>query len=144
MPILPPSSNAQYAGAPLAAYFLSGIGVLTIVPGLIHTSCPTAAPASSRGSTSPGTVPPSSVCSPGRAPRRSCGASRCWSPRCATAAWCRCCSRWSCVERSLIALNLWLLKAAGDGHHPPAAYATLVALPLFVIALALSLRGRGR
>ena len=44
------------------------------------------------------------------------------------------------VERTLIGLNLWLLKAPADGHHPPEAYATLVALPLIAGALALSLR----
>ena len=40
MPILPPSTNAQYEGAPLAAYFLTAIGVLTIVSGGIHTFLP--------------------------------------------------------------------------------------------------------
>jgi hypothetical protein len=46
------------------------------------------------------------------------------------------------LERALIALNLWLLKASASGHHPPEAYATLVSLPLLLGALSLSLRGR--
>jgi hypothetical protein len=43
------------------------------------------------------------------------------------------------VERGLIAATLWL---DGGGHRPPAAYATLGVLPLLLIALWLSLRGR--
>ena len=40
MPFLPSSTNAQYAGAPIAAHFLTLVGVLTILPGLIHTFLP--------------------------------------------------------------------------------------------------------
>ena len=40
MSFLPPSSNAQYAGAPLSAYFLGLLGMLTIGPGLIHSFLP--------------------------------------------------------------------------------------------------------
>lgn len=31
--ILPPSSNADYLGAPAAAWFLVAVGVLSIIPG---------------------------------------------------------------------------------------------------------------
>jgi hypothetical protein len=47
------------------------------------------------------------------------------------------------VERSLIALNLWVLKATEAASRPPEAYATLVLLPLVAAALALALR-RGK
>lgn len=46
------------------------------------------------------------------------------------------------VERTLIGLNLWLLKAPESGRHPPEAYATLIALPLIAGALVLSMRAR--
>jgi hypothetical protein len=38
--MLPPSTNGHYTGAPVAAYFLTLAGVLTIVPGLIHAFLP--------------------------------------------------------------------------------------------------------
>jgi hypothetical protein len=46
------------------------------------------------------------------------------------------------AERSLIALNLWLLKPSGSEQRPPEAYATLVFLPLIATALAFSMRRR--
>lgn len=46
------------------------------------------------------------------------------------------------MERSLIALNTWVLKPAGTGHHPPEAYATLALLPLVAAALYFSLKRR--
>jgi hypothetical protein len=45
-------------------------------------------------------------------------------------------------ERSLIALNLLALTVPSNGHHPPGAYGTLVALPLLAAALVVSLRVR--
>jgi hypothetical protein len=42
-------------------------------------------------------------------------------------------------EKSLIALNGWVLKGAGASHHPPAHYAVLVAIPLLGGLLAASL-----
>lgn len=46
------------------------------------------------------------------------------------------------MERSLIALNSWVLKPSGTGHHPPEAYATLALLPLVAAALYFSLKPR--
>ena len=43
------------------------------------------------------------------------------------------------LERSIVALNLWLLKPGAAAHRPPEAYATLVALPLIALALGLAL-----
>ena len=45
------------------------------------------------------------------------------------------------LERSLHALNGWLLKS-GSGHHPPEHYAVLIVVPLLGLALAASLRTR--
>ncbi|MFN8948890.1 MAG: hypothetical protein ACK5YG_14425, partial [Alphaproteobacteria bacterium] len=46
------------------------------------------------------------------------------------------------VERSIIAVNQWVLKATGTGHQPPEAYVTLVALPLVALMLGLALARR--
>lgn len=40
MALLPPSTNADYAGARSAPWFLAAAAVLTIVPGLIHSFLP--------------------------------------------------------------------------------------------------------
>ncbi|GGB64523.1 hypothetical protein GCM10010833_19580 [Blastomonas aquatica] len=45
------------------------------------------------------------------------------------------------LERSLHALNFWVLKPGA--HHPPESYAVLVALPLIALFLAIALRRRG-
>lgn len=45
------------------------------------------------------------------------------------------------AERGLHALNFWVLKSGN--HHPPESYAVLVALPVIVLFLALALRHRG-
>ncbi|MDO9127453.1 hypothetical protein [Parvibaculum sp.] len=47
------------------------------------------------------------------------------------------------LERAIIALNTWVLKPGEGAHHPPEAYATLAALPVLAVLLALSLRRRG-
>lgn len=38
--LLPPSTDAQYRGAPFAAHLLTVFGALTVVPGLIHSFLP--------------------------------------------------------------------------------------------------------
>jgi hypothetical protein len=45
------------------------------------------------------------------------------------------------LERTLHALNFWVLKSGG--HHPPESYAVLVALPVIALFLLLSLKRRG-
>jgi hypothetical protein len=44
-------------------------------------------------------------------------------------------------ERSLHALNFWVLKPGT--HHPPESYAVLVAIPVIALFLLLALRRRG-
>ena len=140
--MLPPSTNGHYTGAPLAAYFLTVMGVLTIVPGLIHAFLPDGGAGvfagldlSENGATIIGAFAWA-------------GATQIvWGVTLLVAS-----LRYRSFvppllvlvlfERSLIALNLWLLKAPSNGHHPPGAYGTLVALPLLVAALALSMRVR--
>jgi hypothetical protein len=140
MAFLPESTNAQYAGAPLASRFLGLLGVLTIAPGLIHTFVPDGGAGviagmdlSGNGASIVGVFAWA-------------GATQIvWGVTLLVAS-----LRYRSLvplllalvllERTLIGLNLWLLKAPADGHHPPEAYATLVALPLIAGALALSLR----
>jgi hypothetical protein len=40
MPLLPPSTNADYRGAAAAPWFLGLVAVLTLVPGAIHSFLP--------------------------------------------------------------------------------------------------------
>jgi hypothetical protein len=139
---LPASSNAQYAGSPLAARFLSLVGALTIAPGLIHTFLPDGGAGviagldlSRNGATVIGVFAWA-------------GATQIvWGISLLVAS-----LRYRSLvppllalvlaERSLIALNIWLLKPSSSGHHPPEAYATLVSLPIIVAALLISMRRR--
>lgn len=142
MSLLPPSSNAHYTGAPLAAWFLTFLGIATIGPGLIHSFLPDGGAGviagidlSRDGATIVGVFAWA-------------GATQLvWGTTLLVAS-----LRYRTLvpallalvafERSLIALNLWLLKPSASGQHPPGAYATLISLPLILAALALSLRGR--
>ena len=140
MPFLPPSTNAQYTGAPLAAWFLAFVGATTIAPGSIHTFLPDGGA---------GVIAGIDLSQNGAAVIGAfawAGATQIvWGITLLTAA-----LRYRSfvppllalllVERGLIALNLWWLKAPPTGHRPPEAYATLVALPLLAAALAYSRR----
>ena len=46
------------------------------------------------------------------------------------------------LERGLMALQGWVLRAPSGGHHPPEHYASLAASLLAATFLALSLRAR--
>ena len=142
MSFLPASTNAEYAGSPLAARFLSLIGALTIAPGLIHTFLPDGGAGviagldlSANGATVIGVFAWA-------------GATQIvWGISLLVAS-----LRYRSLvppllalvvaERSLIALNIWLLKPSSSGHHPPEAYATLISLPVIIAALVFSLRTR--
>ena len=142
MSFLPPSTNAHYAGAPLAAYFLTFVGITTLGPGLIHTFLPDGGA---------GVIAGMDLSGNGAAivgVFAWAGATQIvWGLTLLV-----CSVRYRSLvpplfallllERSLIALNLWVLKAPVGGHPPPEAYATLVTLPLLLGALWLSLRGR--
>ena len=142
MSFLPPSTNSQYTGAPIAAHFLTLVGVLTILPGLIHTFLPDGGAGviagldlSVNGAIVIGVFAWA-------------GATQIvWGTTLLVAS-----RRFRslvppllvlvAVERALIALNIWVLKASATGHRPPEAYATLISLPLLLAAIALSLRDR--
>jgi hypothetical protein len=140
MSLLPPSTNAQYRGAPLAAHFLTLVGILTLVPGAIHRFLPDGGA---------GVIAGIDLSRDGAAVIRAfawAGATQIvWGVTLIVAS-----LRYRTLvplllallvlERSLIAATLWL--GASGGHRPPAAYATLIVLPLLLGALALSLRAR--
>lgn len=44
------------------------------------------------------------------------------------------------VERTLAAVAGWITKASPSGHHPPENYAVIIAAPLILLFLILSLR----
>ena len=139
--LLPPSTNAQYRGALLAAYFLTLVGILTLIPGAIHRFLPDGGA---------GVIAGIDLSRDGAAVIRAfawAGATQIvWGVTLVVAS-----LRYRSLvplllallvlERSLIAATLWL-GAGGSGHRPPAAYATLAVLPLLLGALALSLRTR--
>ena len=138
MTLLPPSTNDRYTGAPLAAYFLTLSAVLTILPGCIHVFLPDGGAGVIAG-IDLGPCGPTII---------------------ALFAWAGATQialglvmlivslrhrdlvplllALVILERTLHALDGWVLKAGN--RHPPEHYAVLVALPLLVIALVLSLR----
>jgi hypothetical protein len=139
MPLLPPSTNDQYRGSLIAARFLALLGVLTVVPGCIHTFLPDGGAGVIAG-----------------IDLRTCGplvvALFAWAgaTQIAFGAMMLLVAlrhrplvpvtlALVLLERSLHALDGWLLKGGG-GHHPPEHYAVLVGVPLLAIALAASLR----
>jgi hypothetical protein len=46
------------------------------------------------------------------------------------------------IERGLMSIDGWLLKGAASGHHPPEHYASPVVVVLTTVFLVLSMRGR--
>ena len=138
---LPPSTNAHYTGAPIAAGFLAFVGLSTIGPGLIHAFLPDGGAGVIAGMDLSGNgAAVIGVFAWAGATQIVWGVTllaaslryRSLVPPLLALVLC---------ERTLIALNLWWLKAPASGHHPPEAYATLVALPLLLGAFVLSLRG---
>ena len=140
MRLFPPSTNEAYSGSPAAAYFLTVFGVLTVVPGCIHTFAPDGGA---------GTIAGLDLSRNGRvivAIFAWAGATQIAFGLAALVVSLRYRTlvplmlALALIERTLHALNAWLLKGGGAGHHPPEHYAVLVAIPLLLAAFALSLR----
>ena len=141
MALLPPSTNDRYRGSVVSACFLAVLGVLTIVPGCIHVFLPDGGAGVIAGIDL-------QTCRPivialfawAGATQIAFGAMmllvalqhRPLVP--ATLAL-------VLLERSLHALDGWILKG-GSGHHPPEHYAVLILVPVLALALAASLRTR--
>ncbi|HLK26112.1 MAG TPA: hypothetical protein VKT30_15765 [Caulobacteraceae bacterium] len=139
--LLPPSTNGDYRGASASAWFLALAAVLTLGPALIHSFLPDGGATSIAG--------------------LKLGADRSvvigvfrWEGATQLAlglAMLAVAVRYRTlaplflllliVEEGLSALQAWVLTPAG-GHHPPEHYGALVATPLAVLFLALSLAPR--
>ena len=141
--LLPPSTNSQYHGSLLSAYFLTLLSVLTIVPGCIHSFLPDGGAGVIAGL----------------------DLGQCRSVIVALFAWAGATqivfgltmllasTRYRSsvplvlllvvLERGLHALNAWVLTGGGAGHRPPEHYAVLLGLPFVIVALAFALRDRG-
>jgi hypothetical protein len=141
MSLVPASTNDRYRGSVAAAWFLAALGVLTIVPGAIHVFLPDGGAGVIAG-IDLGACGPTVIAlfAWAGATQMAFGAMmlliavrhRPLVP--ATLAL-------VLLERSLHALDGWLLKT-GSGHHPPEHYAALIGAPLLAVALAASLRTR--
>src|SRR5262249_23321290 len=141
LPLLPPSTNDDYRGSILAARFLALLAVLTIVPGCIHTFLPDGGAGVIAG-IDLGPCAPVIVALFAWA-----GATQIAVGLVMLAVALRYRPLVPLVlavvlfERSLHALDGWILKGSGR-HHPPEHYAVLVGLPLLTLALRASLRPR--
>jgi hypothetical protein len=140
---LPPSTNQDYHGSPLAAKFLFLLSVLTIVPGCIHSFLPDGGAGVIAGLdlTSCGTViialfawAGATQIVLGTVMLLAATRYRTFVPLVLALV---------AFERGLHALNAWLPNEARIGHRPPEHYAVLVGLPLVLAALVLSLRNAG-
>ena len=139
-PFLPASTNAQYRGSPLAAWFLTFVGITTIGPGLIHVFLPDGGAGviagldlSGSGAQIVGVFAWA-------------GATQIvWGTTLLAAS-----LRYRSfvppllalllLERGLMAFCQWVWKGGAGEHRPPEAYATLAVLPLLAGALALARR----
>ena len=140
MSLLPPSTNADYRGAPAAAWFLGLAAVLTLAPGLIHSFLPDGGAGVIAGLDMGGgrdlvigvfrwegaTQLALGVCMLAVAVRY-----RPLTPLFLLAV---------IIERGLMSLQAWVLTRPADGHHPPEHYASPVTVLLAAVFLALSLR----
>jgi hypothetical protein len=140
MRFLSPSTNDRYGGSILSAWFLTAFSVLTIIPGCIHTFAPDGGA---------GTIAGLDLSQNGRviiAVFAWAGATQIAFGIAALIISLRyrdlvpLMLSLAIVERSLHAVNAWLLKGGAAGHHPPEHYAVLVGLPLLAAAFVLSLR----
>jgi hypothetical protein len=144
MVLLPASTNADYRGAAISAWFLALVGVLTVAPGAIHYFLPDGGAGiiagidlSQNGATIVSVFAwmgamqiPHGLAEIAVALRY-----RTLVPLFLALA---------LLERSLMALDAWVLKGADAVHRPPEHYGSLAFLPLIALFLALSLREDGR
>lgn len=142
--MLPPSTNADYAGALSAAWFLALAGIGKLIPGIIHYALPDGGAGVIAG------------IDMGAAHGAIVG----------TFAWMGATQIPYALAQLLVALRYrtlvpiflllafvefalgaaaaWTFKAPVGGHHPPNHYGVLVAAPLALIFLALALRTKPR
>lgn len=139
MSLLPPSTNADYRGAPSAAIFVVLVGVMSIIPGLIHYGLPDGGAGVIGGvdlTTRAHTIIAifawfGALQIPHGIGQLIIGLRyRTLVPLTLALV---------IVERGLMALDGWFLKGSG-GHHPPEHFASVLAVVLASVFLVLSLR----
>lgn len=142
MSLFPPSTNADYRGARSSVVFLGLAAALTIVPGLIHSFAPDGGAVGIAGlDLGDRRDLVVSVFAWEGATQLALGLGmlavalryRPLTPLFTALV---------IVERGLMALQGWVLKAPASGHHPPEHFASLAVIPLALVFLALSLRSR--
>jgi len=142
MGILPPSTNDQYAGAKVSAWFLTLAAALTIIPGAIHYFLPDGGAGVIGGvdlSTRADVI--IAIFAWYGAMQMPFGALlliislryRTLVPLCLLLA---------AVQQGLGAFAGWVFKATASGHHPPEHYGSLIGTALGIVFFALSLGGR--
>jgi len=142
--MFPESSNNQYKGAIAAAWFLGVLGLFSLAPGAIHYLMPDGGAGViahlDMGERAPLIIGVfawmgATQIAYGLAQLAVALRYRALTPLFLTLA---------LIERSLGAVAAWITKGGVSGHHPPENYGVLVALPLIVGFLALSLTPRRR
>lgn len=142
MSLFPPSTNADYRGARSSVVFLGLAAALTIIPGLIHSFAPNGGAVGIAGlDVGDRRDLVVSVFAWEGATQLALGLGmlavalryRPLTPLFIALV---------VVERGLMALQGWVLKAPASGHHPPEHFASLAVIPLALVFLALSLRPR--
>ena len=142
MSLFPPSTNADYRGARSSVVFLGLAAALTIIPGLIHSFAPNGGAVGIAGlDLGDRRDLVVSVFAWEGATQLALGLGmlavalryRPLTPLFTALV---------IVERGLMALQGWVLKAPASGHHPPEHFASLAVIPLALVFLALSLRSR--
>jgi hypothetical protein len=140
--LFPESANEAYRGHPLAAWALTLLGILTVVPGAIHAFLPDGGAGVIAGldlTANATTIIGVFAWA---------GATQIVWGLTMLAVSLRYRSLVPLVlalilaERAIIALNQWVFKPGEGPHHPPEAYATLLLLPVVALLLALSLKRR--
>lgn len=138
MPLLPPSTNAAYAGSGFSALILAIAGVTTIGPGLIHYLLPDGGAVViaglDLGSNAAVVIGVFAWMGATQIP---------WGLAQLIVA-----LRYrthvplllalALLEKTLAAVAVWGFKASPSGHHPPESFAVLAAIPLLALALAFS------
>jgi hypothetical protein len=140
MALLPPSTNAQYRGAIVSAWFLMLAGALEFVPGCIHYFLPDGGAGVIAGLDLSGDAETIvRVFAWMGALQIPLGALlflvglryRTLVPLGLLVV---------AAARGLMSVDAWLLKGAGSGHHPPEHFGSPVATVLALVFLAMSLR----
>ncbi len=138
--MFPPSTNADYRGHPAAAWALVVFGVLTVIPGAIHFFLPDGGAGviagldlSTRGAT---IIAMFAWMGAMQIPHGLAEIAIGLRYRPLVPLF----LALIIVERGLMAFDGWLGKGAVSGHHPPEHYASVAAVALAGVFLALSLR----